>query len=205
MRRHRRLHEAPRGPGRPERPCRPTGPRPGRHAVLAPVSPRRPGVRGEPGTQRHLRRRRSRDPSPRHGESGDRHGHRARTCRHRRQECGATHALRPVLRDGPARGRCPCRHPRSIGPPGLDVHDLELRGPRSRRRHPDHQLPEAAILGVGSIRPRPHVVDGAVVARPTAALTLAFDHRVCDGVEAGRFLGRLRELVEAPDLALLLA
>jgi len=65
--------------------------------------------------------------------------------------------------------------------------------------------PEAAILGVGSIRPRPHVVDGAVVARPTAALTLAFDHRVCDGVEAGRFLGRLRELVEAPDLALLLS
>src|SRR5205823_2615574 len=36
--------------------------------------------------------------------------------------------------------------------------------------------PEAAILGVGSIRLRPHVVDGEVVARPTASLTLAFDH-----------------------------
>jgi 2-oxoisovalerate dehydrogenase E2 component (dihydrolipoyl transacylase) len=63
--------------------------------------------------------------------------------------------------------------------------------------------PEAAILGVGSIRPRPHVVDAAVVARPTASLTLVFDHRVCDGVEAGRFLGDLRALVEAPELALL--
>jgi pyruvate dehydrogenase E2 component (dihydrolipoamide acetyltransferase) len=63
--------------------------------------------------------------------------------------------------------------------------------------------PEAAILGVGAIRPRPHVVDGAVVARPTAALTLAFDHRVCDGAEAGRFLGQLRRTIEAPELALL--
>lgn len=63
--------------------------------------------------------------------------------------------------------------------------------------------PEAAILGVGSIKPRPHVVDGEVVARPTVALTLVFDHRVCDGSEAARFLTGLRELIEAPELALL--
>jgi 2-oxoisovalerate dehydrogenase E2 component (dihydrolipoyl transacylase) len=63
--------------------------------------------------------------------------------------------------------------------------------------------PEAAILGVGSIRPRPHVVDGDVVARPTASLTLAFDHRVCDGAEAASFMTGLRDLVEAPELALL--
>jgi pyruvate dehydrogenase E2 component (dihydrolipoamide acetyltransferase) len=64
--------------------------------------------------------------------------------------------------------------------------------------------PEAAILGVGAIRPRPHVVDGEVKARPTASLTLAFDHRVCDGAEAGGFLTALRDLVEAPELSLLL-
>jgi pyruvate dehydrogenase E2 component (dihydrolipoamide acetyltransferase) len=63
--------------------------------------------------------------------------------------------------------------------------------------------PEAAILGVGSIRPRPHVVDGAVLARHTATLTLAFDHRICDGAEAGRFLSELRHTIEAPELALL--
>src|SRR4051812_1719878 len=33
-------------------------------------------------------------------------------------------------------------------------------------------------------------------ARSTASLTLAFDHRVCDGAEAGRFLGDLRRLIE---------
>ncbi|MCU1358730.1 MAG: branched-chain alpha-keto acid dehydrogenase subunit, partial [Ilumatobacteraceae bacterium] len=63
--------------------------------------------------------------------------------------------------------------------------------------------PEAAILGVGSVKPRPHVVDGQVVARPTGSLTLAFDHRVCDGAEAARFLVELRSLIESPQLALL--
>jgi len=63
--------------------------------------------------------------------------------------------------------------------------------------------PEAAILGVGAIKPRPVVVDDQVVARSTVALTLAFDHRVCDGAEAGRFLADLRRLVEQPALALL--
>jgi 2-oxoisovalerate dehydrogenase E2 component (dihydrolipoyl transacylase) len=63
--------------------------------------------------------------------------------------------------------------------------------------------PEAAILGVGSIKERPVVVADKVVARPTAALTLAFDHRVCDGADAAAFIGHLRDLVERPELALL--
>jgi 2-oxoisovalerate dehydrogenase E2 component (dihydrolipoyl transacylase) len=63
--------------------------------------------------------------------------------------------------------------------------------------------PEAAILGVGSLKPRPVVVDGAVVARPTMTLTCAFDHRVADGAQVAAFLGELRTLVESPDLALL--
>jgi pyruvate dehydrogenase E2 component (dihydrolipoamide acetyltransferase) len=63
--------------------------------------------------------------------------------------------------------------------------------------------PEAAILGIGAIKLRPYVVDGVVVARSTASLTLAFDHRVADGADAGRLLSTMRELVEAPELALL--
>jgi pyruvate dehydrogenase E2 component (dihydrolipoamide acetyltransferase) len=63
--------------------------------------------------------------------------------------------------------------------------------------------PEAAILGIGAIRERPVVVDGELVARPTASLTCSFDHRVCDGADAGAFLGRLRELIEAPEQLLL--
>ncbi|MGV9803371.1 dihydrolipoamide acetyltransferase family protein [Mycobacterium sp. NPDC003449] len=63
--------------------------------------------------------------------------------------------------------------------------------------------PEAAILGMGSLRPRPVVVDGSVVARPTMSLTCAFDHRIADGAQAAAFLRELRGLVEDPELALL--
>ncbi|WP_029109853.1 dihydrolipoamide acetyltransferase family protein [Mycobacterium sp. URHD0025] len=63
--------------------------------------------------------------------------------------------------------------------------------------------PEAAILGMGSIKQRPVVVDGAVAARPTMSLTCAFDHRVVDGAQAAAFLGDLRSLIETPESALL--
>jgi pyruvate dehydrogenase E2 component (dihydrolipoamide acetyltransferase) len=46
------------------------------------------------------------------------------------------------------------------------------------------------------------VVDGAVVARPTMSLTCAFDHRIVDGARPAEFLCELRDLVEAPELAL---
>ena len=58
--------------------------------------------------------------------------------------------------------------------------------------------PEVAILGIGSVRTRPVVVDDQVVARPTASFTCSFDHRVCDGADAGAFLAQIRGLIEAP-------
>lgn len=58
--------------------------------------------------------------------------------------------------------------------------------------------PEAAILGMGSLRPRPVVVDGEVLARPTMRLTCAFDHRVADGAQVAAFLNELRDLIESP-------
>ncbi|BCI82900.1 dihydrolipoamide acetyltransferase component of pyruvate dehydrogenase complex [Mycolicibacterium sp. TY66] len=63
--------------------------------------------------------------------------------------------------------------------------------------------PEAAILGMGTLKPRAVVRDGEVVARPTMTLTCAFDHRIADGAGAAAFLGELRALIEAPELALL--
>ena len=63
--------------------------------------------------------------------------------------------------------------------------------------------PEAAILGVGSLKPRAVVVDDAVVARPTMTLTCAFDHRVADGAQVAAFLSDLRGLIESPETALL--
>jgi pyruvate dehydrogenase E2 component (dihydrolipoamide acetyltransferase) len=63
--------------------------------------------------------------------------------------------------------------------------------------------PEAAILGIGSLKPRPVAVDGAVVVRHTMTLTCAFDHRVADGAQVAAFLGQLRDLIESPETALL--
>jgi 2-oxoisovalerate dehydrogenase E2 component (dihydrolipoyl transacylase) len=63
--------------------------------------------------------------------------------------------------------------------------------------------PEAAILGMGSLKPRPAVVDDAVVIRPQMTLTCAFDHRVADGARVAQFLGELRQLIESPETALL--
>jgi pyruvate dehydrogenase E2 component (dihydrolipoamide acetyltransferase) len=65
-------------------------------------------------------------------------------------------------------------------------------------------LPQAAILAVGSLRPRPVVDDsGAIVARPTIVLTLACDHRILYGADGARFLARVRELLERRPVALL--
>ena len=59
--------------------------------------------------------------------------------------------------------------------------------------------PQAAILAVGSLKPRPVVDDsGAIVARPTVNLTLVCDHRILYGADGARFLARVRELLEQP-------
>lgn len=57
--------------------------------------------------------------------------------------------------------------------------------------------PEAAILGVGRIADRPWVVDGALVARKVCQLSIAFDHRICDGGEAAGFLRHVADCVES--------
>ncbi|WP_410660389.1 dihydrolipoamide acetyltransferase family protein [Amycolatopsis sp. lyj-112] len=62
--------------------------------------------------------------------------------------------------------------------------------------------PEAAILGIGRIIDRAWVVDGALVPRKICELTLAFDHRVCDGGTAGGFLRFIADCVESPVTAL---
>ncbi|MFI5563620.1 dihydrolipoamide acetyltransferase family protein [Amycolatopsis japonica] len=62
--------------------------------------------------------------------------------------------------------------------------------------------PEAAILGIGRIIDRAWVVDDELVARKVCELTLAFDHRVCDGGTAGGFLRFVADCVEAPITAL---
>ena len=58
--------------------------------------------------------------------------------------------------------------------------------------------PQSAILGMHTIKERPVVVDGEIVARPMMYLAMSYDHRLVDGKEAVTFLIRIKELLEAP-------
>ena len=62
--------------------------------------------------------------------------------------------------------------------------------------------PEVAILGIGRIIDRPWVVGSEVVPRKIGELTLAFDHRVCDGGTAGGFLRYVADCIESPVLSI---
>lgn len=58
-------------------------------------------------------------------------------------------------------------------------------------------FPQAAILQVESIVKRPVIMDGGMIAaRDMVNLCLSLDHRVLDGLVAGRFLARVKEILE---------
>jgi pyruvate/2-oxoglutarate dehydrogenase complex dihydrolipoamide acyltransferase (E2) component len=61
-------------------------------------------------------------------------------------------------------------------------------------------VPEVAILGVHKIVERAVVRDGQIVARPMMNASIGFDHRVVDGELAVKFLRRVCELLERPEL-----
>ncbi|MEV6435996.1 dihydrolipoamide acetyltransferase family protein [Streptomyces anulatus] len=62
--------------------------------------------------------------------------------------------------------------------------------------------PEAAMLGVGRIMPKPWVHQGELAVRQVVQLSLTFDHRVCDGGTAGGFLRYVADCVEQPAVLL---
>lgn len=56
--------------------------------------------------------------------------------------------------------------------------------------------PQAAILQVESIVKRPVVINGMIAVRDMVNLCLSLDHRVLDGLVCGRFLQRVKEILE---------
>ncbi len=58
----------------------------------------------------------------------------------------------------------------------------------------------SVTVALGVIEPRALVVDGHVVARPAATISMTFDHRVLDGAAAGRALTDLVALLESAEL-----
>ena len=62
--------------------------------------------------------------------------------------------------------------------------------------------PQAAILAVGVMEPKPVVVDGEVVVRPLMSMTITCYDRAIDGADGAEFLRTVKELLEEPALAL---
>ena len=58
--------------------------------------------------------------------------------------------------------------------------------------------PQCALLGVGRMRRTPAAIGREIAIRDVATFVLTFDHRALDGAPAGRFLARLRRLLESP-------
>jgi len=63
--------------------------------------------------------------------------------------------------------------------------------------------PEVGILGIGRIEQKAVVENGQIVARYVLPLSLAVDHRVIDGADAGRFLSYIKTLLNEPMMLLL--
>jgi 2-oxoglutarate dehydrogenase E2 component (dihydrolipoamide succinyltransferase) len=63
--------------------------------------------------------------------------------------------------------------------------------------------PQSAILGMHTIKERPAVVDGEIVARPMMYLALSYDHRLVDGKDSVQFLVAVKETLEDPARLLL--
>jgi len=63
--------------------------------------------------------------------------------------------------------------------------------------------PQSAILGMHTIKERPAVVDGQIVARPMMYIALSYDHRIIDGKDAVLFLVAIKDALEDPARLLL--
>ncbi|WP_427015479.1 dihydrolipoamide acetyltransferase family protein [Pseudarthrobacter sp. P1] len=86
--------------------------------------------------------------------------------------------------------------PRDLGGGTFTVNNYGVFGVDGSAAIINH--PEVAMLGIGRLLERPWVVDGVLAVRQVAELTLAFDHRVCDGGTAAGFLRFVADAVENP-------
>ena len=58
-----------------------------------------------------------------------------------------------------------------------------------------HLSPQVAMVGFGSIKPRPWALEGMIGVRPLVTASLAADDRVSDGHRGARFLNPHRSTI----------
>lgn len=109
---------------------------------------------------------------------------------------------------------------KSIGAIATEVRELATRA-RSRKLRPEEYTgasfsvsnlgmfgvdeftavinpPEAAILAVGAVAPKPVAREGELVVRQMMRVTMSCDHRVIDGATGAKFLQTFKKILENP-------
>jgi pyruvate dehydrogenase E2 component (dihydrolipoamide acetyltransferase) len=61
---------------------------------------------------------------------------------------------------------------------------------------------EVSIVALGTIKPKPWIVEGEVRSRMVTTVAASFDHRVVDGDVASRFVADVASVMEEPALLL---
>jgi pyruvate/2-oxoglutarate dehydrogenase complex dihydrolipoamide acyltransferase (E2) component/uncharacterized OsmC-like protein len=84
------------------------------------------------------------------------------------------------------------------GRASLTISNLGAHG--IRQGTPVLNLDEAVLIFAGAITERAVVANGAVIARPQMTLSIAYDHRIVDGMQAAQFSAALRTRLERFDL-----
>jgi pyruvate/2-oxoglutarate dehydrogenase complex dihydrolipoamide acyltransferase (E2) component/uncharacterized OsmC-like protein len=85
------------------------------------------------------------------------------------------------------------------GRASLTVSNLGAHG--IRQGTPVLNLDEAVLIFAGAITERAVIISGAVVAQPQMTLSIAYDHRIVDGMQAAQFSAALRTRLERFDLS----
>ena len=91
-------------------------------------------------------------------------------------------------------GRAGQLGPDDMGNASLTVSNLGMFGIQAGT--PVINLGEPILVFVGAVEDRPVVVDVQIVVRPMMTLSIAYDHRVADGVAASRFSQGLKQALE---------
>ena len=85
--------------------------------------------------------------------------------------------------------------PENMGNASLTVSNLGMFGIHFGT--PVINLGESILVFVGAVEDRPVVVDGQIAIRPMLTLSIAYDHRLADGVAASQFSRGLKERLES--------
>lgn len=64
------------------------------------------------------------------------------------------------------------------------------------------KYPESAIMGIGRITKKPIVIENELAIGDILPISLAVDHRIIDGADAGRFIMKFKEYITNPMLLL---